>query len=584
MPRNNFISSGGLNKDADKYYFPKGDYLDAKNIVVETGKEGGAGSTKTMNSVSTINVDLSSGLTNPVVKASIRDNDDNIYVLVKGDTLAKIYKITGSTATLVLTYTHAVTTDFDPDINIIGDVLVWNYREGGVPLSWYTERSAATITDITDLTLIKKPPAFVLPVSIESTGEAPSDLSISATSFGEDTTAGTTIAVITVTDATVGDTATFSIMNAVDAANNDASSRFTLSAQNAGNITDAVVNLQTVGTFNYNNVNDRSFILNIKVVDSDGLSYTESFNLTLTNVAPTAILSFTQAMNENVSAGTTIGNLSSKNGSADLSSTGLTWAITGGNTDNDIAITSSGTLSFANSPNYERTQSYNLNVSVTDVGGLTTTGTATVNITNINEPPVSSNLSLSITNGHTVSGTLSATDPESDAIQYEIVSNPSNGSVTLDNANTGAFTYTSAGGVNQSSFTYKAKDPSGSNTFGNTATVNISVPSLTVSITETDDDLTGVTVNTGGTVRVGKTGTISGTATATGNFTGNNASQISISSSENSADLQNLTVSSNPTTANDTTITFNWSFDLVGAAQVGDSLTFAISVTLTNQP
>ncbi len=581
MPKNNFISSGGLNKDADKYYFPKGDYLDAKNIVVETGKDGGAGSTKTMNSVSTIGIDLSSGLTNPIVKASVKDKEDNIYVLVKGNTKAKIYKIIANTATLLITYTHSVTTDFDPDIKIIGDVLLWNYRESGVPLSWYTERSAATITDITDLTLIKKPPAFILPVSIESTGESPSDLSINNSSFSEGATAGTTIGTITVTDSTVGDTATFSIMNAVDASNNDASSRFVLAADN---INDAVCTLQTVGTFNYNNTDDRSFIINIKVEDGTGLSYTESFNLTLTNVAPTAILSFTQAMNENVVAGTTIGNLSSKNGSADLTSTGLTWAITGGNTDNDIAITSSGTLSFANSPDYERTQSYNLNVSVTDVGGLTTTGTATVNINNINEPPVSSNLSLSITSGHTVSGNLSATDPESDAVQYEIVSNPSNGSVSLDNASTGAFTYTSAGGVNQSTFTYKAKDPSGSNTYSNTATVTISVPSLSVSITETDDDLSNVTINTGGTVRVGTTGTVSGTATATGVFTGNSTSQITIGSSENSAHLQNLSVSTNPLTANNTTITFNWSFDLVGAAQVGENLTFSISVTLVNQP
>ena len=581
MPKNNFISSGGLNKDADKYYFPKGDYIDAKNIVVETGKEGGAGSTKTMNSVSTISVDLSSGLTNPVVKASIRDNDDNIYVLVKGDTKAKIYKITGSTATLVLTYTHAVTTDFDPDINIIGDVLVWNYREGGVPLSWYTERSAATITDITDLTLIKKPPAFVLPVSIESTGEAPSDLSISGSTFSEGDAAATTIGTITVTDSTSSDTADFTIMNAVDASNNDASARFTL--VDADN-TDATCLLKTVGTFNFNNTDDRSFIINIKVVDGDGISYTESFNITVSNVNPT-VTGATVAIDENVSVGSNVHSVVAVNGSADGTNTGLTYAITGGNTNNDFTIDSStGQITVANSPNFETTNSYNLQVTATDVGGGAGINVIAVNINNINEPPVSSNLSLSITSGHTVSGTLNATDPEGDAIQYEIVSNPSNGSVTLDNASTGAFTYTSAGGLNSSSFTYKAKDPSGSNTFSNVATVTISVPSLAVTITETDNDLSGVTVNTGGTVRVGKTGTISGTATATGVFDGNSTSQITISGSENSADLQNLTVSTNPTTANNTTITFNWSFDLVGAAQVGESLTFAISVTLVNQP
>tara|TARA_R100001510_G_scaffold52421_1_gene53111 strand:- start:2037 stop:3782 length:1746 start_codon:yes stop_codon:yes gene_type:complete len=581
MPRNNFISSGGLNKDADKYYFPKGDYIDAKNIVVETGKEGGAGSTKTINSISAVNVTLTAGLTNPVIKASARDNDDNIYVLVKGDTKAKIYKITGSAATLVVTYTHGVTTDFDPDINIIGDVLIWNYREGGVPLSWYTERSAATITDITDLTLIKKPPAFVLPISIESTGDAPSDLSISSSTFSEGDAAATTIGTITVTDSTSSDSADFTIMNAVDASNNDASSRFALVDTDN---TDATCLLKTVGTFNFNDTNDRSFILNIKVVDGDGLSYTESFNITVTNVNPT-VTGATVSINENVSVGTNVHNVVAVNGSADGTNTGLTYAITGGNTNNDFAIDSStGQITVANSPDFETTTSYNLTVTATDVGGGVGTGTITVNVSNINEPPVSSNLNLSISSGNAVSGTLNATDPEGDAVQYEIVSNPSNGSLSLDNASTGAFTYTSAGGVNSASFTYKAKDPSGSNTFGNTATVNILVPSLTVSITETDDDLSGVTVNTGGTVRVGKTGTISGTATATGTFDGNTASQITISGSENSPDIQNLTVSTNPLTANNTTITFNWSFDLVGAAQVGESLTFAISVTLVNQP
>lgn len=581
MPKNNFISSGGLNKDADKYYFPKGDYIDAKNIVVETGKEGGAGSTKTMNSISAVNVTLTAGLTNPVIKASARDNNDNIYVLVKGDTKAKIYKITGSTATLVVTYTHAVTTDFDPDINIIGDVLIWNYREGGVPLSWYTERSAATITDITDLTLIKKPPAFILPISIESTGEAPSDLAISNTTITEGAASGTTIGTITVTDATTSDTADFTIMNAVNASNGDASARFTITDTDN---TNATCLLKTVGTFNFNETDDRSFIINIKVQDSTGLSYTESFNITVTNVNPT-VTDATVSVNENVSTGTNVHAVAAVNGSADGTSTGLTYAITAGNTNNDFAIDSStGQITVANSPNFEAVNSYSLTVTATDVGGGVGTGTITVNIANINEPPVTSNLSFAITSGNAVSQTLTATDPEGDALQFEIVSNPSNGTLSLDNATTGAFTYTSAGGVNVAQFTYKAKDPSGSNTFSNTSTVSIQIPVLTVTITETDDDLSGISVTSGSVVRVGTTGTVSGTATATGTFTNNTSSDITISASENSPDITNLSVSTNPTSSNDTTLTFDWSFNLVGAAQVGESLTFAVNVTLTNTP
>ena len=56
-------------------------------------------------------------------------------------------------------------------------------------------------------------------------------------------------------------------------------------------------------------------------------------------------------------------------------------------------------------------------------------------------------------------GTLSATDPDGNALTFTVVSPPSHGTVTITNAATGAFTYTPAANYNGAdSFTFRASD------------------------------------------------------------------------------------------------------------------------------
>lgn len=72
-------------------------------------------------------------------------------------------------------------------------------------------------------------------------------------------------------------------------------------------------------------------------------------------------------------------------------------------------------------------------------------GLAACNSDDPNTPPVASNVAVSTNQGQPVSGTLTASDSDGDALTYSIdQSNPnlSKGDITLDNASTGAFTYT----------------------------------------------------------------------------------------------------------------------------------------------
>ena len=166
--------SGGLNQDDE--VLPRGDYKDAKNIVIEGSTAGGAGAIKKMESteVPTNLTGLNNGtvtLTDGTIKASTKDSSGNLYVLISDTSNAIIWKITylegTPTKTSQVEYEHNSCTITEPDLFIVDDVLVWNYHGSGVPLYWLTTRSPitkATLTDsdvaLTHLSFIKAPPNY----------------------------------------------------------------------------------------------------------------------------------------------------------------------------------------------------------------------------------------------------------------------------------------------------------------------------------------------------------------------------------------------------------------------------------------
>ena len=81
---------------------------------------------------------------------------------------------------------------------------------------------------------------------------------------------------------------------------------------------------------------------------------------------------------------------------------------------------------------YETTQSYELNITVEDSSGLSSTGILSVNVINVQEPPVITNLpdTVSVSEGavnKTVIFTVDSTDPEDDLVKYTLIQAPDTG-------------------------------------------------------------------------------------------------------------------------------------------------------------
>src|SRR5690606_4661899 len=116
---------------------------------------------------------------------------------------------------------------------------------------------------------------------------------------------------------------------------------------------------------------------------------------------------------ENTVSGAVLGNLSATEPDAGDTKT---WSIVSGNGAGLFALSSTGELTLAGSPNYEVGATYTLTVRVTDAGGMTSNSTVTVNISNVNEAPLASNTTFNVGEdavSGAVLGNLSATDPDS---------------------------------------------------------------------------------------------------------------------------------------------------------------------------
>lgn len=106
--------------------------------------------------------------------------------------------------------------------------------------------------------------------------------------------------------------------------------------------------------------------------------------------------------------------------------------------------------------------------------GVMKSNAATVTLTvAAGKPPTASDGALTVTENKAGSGILQATDPDGDPLTFSIVSQPSHGTVAIDNDATGAYTYTPTQGYSGSdSFSFKAND---GNADSNTAKVSITV-------------------------------------------------------------------------------------------------------------
>jgi hypothetical protein len=161
MAKISLRATGGLNQDIDPNNLPEGDYLSANNIIFDSGKDGGAGAIRMLDSIKTTGLTAISG----TIVATAQDTDGSIYVLAYVSTVASIYKIAVNSSTgalvnpaLVLSYTHGAVAGLIPDLRIIGDSIVWNYAGDGTPLSFWLKRTFGSTITIDNLKLQKATP------------------------------------------------------------------------------------------------------------------------------------------------------------------------------------------------------------------------------------------------------------------------------------------------------------------------------------------------------------------------------------------------------------------------------------------
>jgi len=153
----------------------------------------------------------------------------------------------------------------------------------------------------------------------------------------------------------------------------------------------------------------------------------------------------------------------------------LTFQIVTQPSNGTVTITNAATGAFTYTPNSGFTGTDSFTFDASDSGGTSNTATETVTVNAPAVPaPTAQNGSVTTTEGQSVSGTLSASASGNPALTFQIVTQPSNGTVTITNAATGAFTYTpNSGFTGTDSFTFDASDSGGtSNTATETVTVN----------------------------------------------------------------------------------------------------------------
>lgn len=119
----------------------------------------------------------------------------------------------------------------------------------------------------------------------------------------------------------------------------------------------------------------------------------------------------------------------------------LTYSITGGTGSAHFAVdATTGEITVTNptAVNYEAATSYTLDLRVQDAGGLFSTQTVTINITDVNETPVLNpggpfTVTENAANG-TLVGTMTASDPDGTALTYSITAGDTRGVFAINNA------------------------------------------------------------------------------------------------------------------------------------------------------
>ncbi|HVK79699.1 MAG TPA: cadherin domain-containing protein, partial [Verrucomicrobiae bacterium] len=337
------------------------------------------------------------------------------------------------------------------------------YLKAGVTLNYEAKSSYSVIVNVDDTTVGSTPDvsqSFTL--TITDVNEAPSAVAFTntTTSLAENSSTATRVkmADIGVTDDALGsesfyvsgaDAASFEIISGVLYLKSGVALDYEAKASYAVmvNVDDTSVGANPDAwqsfTLNLTNVNEApSLNWSGVTTQASGVTWT---NGTLTLAAP-----------EDIATGVVLGRLSTIDAEG---SANLRYELTGANAGRFTINATTGDIALASALNYEASpNSFSVGVTVWDGGtigaGLSASGTFTIAALNVNEAPVGTGFyyyyAANRPVGTTV-GTVSASDPESQALTFSIQAVESTtvlgGDSTISNLATTTYTVTSAGVV-----------------------------------------------------------------------------------------------------------------------------------------
>jgi hypothetical protein len=235
-------------------------------------------------------------------------------------------------------------------------------------------------------------------------------------------------------------------------------------SQGTATLTDA-----STGAFRYtpnantNGTDSFTFNVNDGTVDSNTATVTVTINAV--NDAPTAASQLVTTDEDTPASGTLSAN--------DVEGGSLTYRLLSNGSQGTATLTDASTGAFSYTPNANAngTDSFTFNVNDGSVDSNTATVTVTINA--VNDAPTTASQLVTTDEDTPASGTLSANDVEGGSLTYRLLSNGSQGTATLTDASTGAFSYTPNANANGTdSFTFNVNDGS---VDSNTATVTVTI-------------------------------------------------------------------------------------------------------------
>ena len=443
----------------------------AKTLTISDDAK--ANTTKALSGVMPIiEVKSSDDLTTSVIRFAVSTLQTDIQAIANGTSTAEtIASYTTDVLTYIATDQNIDADEITPDISAIADsattsedttvdinvlvndsfittapitVTAANGSNGSIVITAnivsYTPNTDFNGTDTFSYTITQgdKTSSADVSITVEAVNDAPSIDSASTIQVAENQTAVATISVSDVDE----DELTLTL------AGTDADS-FDLS-------TDNVLTFKEAPDFETKS----SYSITLTLTDGTE-TVSKDISVAVTNVNDVAPVFTSEATFSAAENQTAIGSVTATDADGDS----LTFTVSG----TELAITSTGVLTFASAPDYETKSSYTATVTATDGANLTTQN-VTVNITNVNDiaPVFTSEATFSAAENQTAIGSVTATDADGDSLTFTV------SGTELAITSTGVLTFASAPDYEtKSSYTATVTATDGANLTTQNITINI---------------------------------------------------------------------------------------------------------------